>query len=316
MTLAVIAKNNSTMATAATIQELFNSFICYLDIMPATARTYSAGIKAFFNHLQAQGLAKPDRQSVIDFKKAMLEAGKTPGTVATYLQAVKSFSCWLCNNGLFNVDFARKIKAPKSSELYKKDPLTAPQLKAVIGAVKGNSEEQALRDKAIVTLIASCGLRTIEVSRANVDDIRQKKGHFVLFVQGKGRSEKDRFVPLPKAALNAINNYLQTRGKVAQNAPLFCSISTNGTAGKALSTRTISGICKAALVEAGYNSRRITAHSLRHSVATACLDAGRSIHEVQMYLRHSDINTTMLYAHEVKLEHNPCAETMQGLLFQ
>jgi integrase/recombinase XerC len=313
MTQAIIEKQQNAITAAKTLENLAKAFSEYIDVKSQSARTYKIGIKAFFKFLFENGITQPDRQSVINFRDALLQSGKSVSTVQTYLTAVKSFASWLCDAGFSAVNIANKVKAPCQSAGAKKDSLTEKQLKEVLRGMKAGSLIQ-LRDKALVTLIASCGLRTIEASRANIDDIRTRNGKDVIFIQGKGHSGKDSFLPMPKAAKIAIDAYLQARGRTFKNAPLFCSFSTNGTEGKALSTRSISGICKAALQGAGIDSRRITAHSLRHTAATACLRAGISAHAVQLYLRHQNINTTMIYAHEIEQAENPCASCLDAVL--
>lgn len=113
----------------------------------------------------------------------------------------------------------------------------------------------------------SCGLRDIEVSRANIEDMRPVGDRMGLFIQGKGHSEKDDFVVLPSRIEYIIREYLSNReDEYDSDSPLFISTS-NRSLNKRLSTRSISKVVKTSLRNIGLNSNRLTAHSLRHTAA-------------------------------------------------
>jgi integrase/recombinase XerC len=162
----------------------------------------------------------------------------------------------------------------------------------------------------------TAGLRTIEISRANIADMRTleiesvendtKKTEDVaaLFIQGKGKDEKSDFIKIAKPVEDAIKEYLNARGKHKAHEPLFTSTSNNSS-GERMTTRSISAIAKTAFIRAGYDSDRITAHSLRHTAATLNLKNGATLEETQQLLRHSNINTTLIYTHHLnRLENN------------
>ena len=96
----------------------------------------------------------------------------------------------------------------------------------------------------------------------------------------------------------AIRAYLTARGETDEKAPLFSSTSNNNR-GARLTTRSVSGIVKTRLRQAGYDSPRLTAHSLRHTAVTLSLLAGKDIAEVQQFARHANIATTMIYNHAI-----------------
>ena len=173
---------------------------------------------------------------------------------------------------------------------------------------------QGKRDYAIFALMATCGLRTIEVSRANIEDIRNLGGEMILYVQGKGRRDRTEFVKLPEPLLQAINEYLALRGNAPDDAPLFAGIGNRNRNGR-MCTRTISQIAKRAMRSAGYNSRRLSAHSLRHSSVTLSLLAGQSIQEVQSFARHANIATTTIYSHAVERIRSTCEASIASAIF-
>ena len=155
------------------------------------------------------------------------------------------------------------------------------------------------RDFAIINLLVRTGLRTIEIQRANIEDINQSGGVSKLHIQGKGRDTKDEYVLLTQSSLKPIMDYLQHREEAKDTDPLFTSISDRNN-GKRMTTRSLSRIVKGALIDAGINSKRLTAHSLRHTAITTALLAGASLQEVKTMARHADINTTLIYSHNIE----------------
>ena len=189
---------------------------------------------------------------------------------------------------------------------------------------------KGLRDYAILTLMFTGGLRTIEVSRADISDLRVVGDTTVLFVQGKGKEEKTDFVKIPFQVEKAIRDYLKVRKTSDVNEPLFSSTSNNNY-GRRLSTRSISGMVKQRLKMAGYNSDRLSAHSFRHTAVTPVsythldvykrqavtlsLLGGQSLQEVQQFARHVNITTTQIYAHNLERAQSKCEEVIAGAIF-
>jgi len=167
------------------------------------------------------------------------------------------------------------------------------------------SNEKGLRDYAILLLMTTTGLRTIEIQRANIEDLCPLGDYKVLYIQGKGHNEKTDYVKIEPIVEQAINKYLEVRGKgsVKCSDPLFASVA-NRNKGKRMTTRSISRIVKNNMVNAGLNSKRITAHSLRHTAATLNLLSGGTVEETRQLLRHSNINTTMIYVHSLERAFN------------
>lgn len=292
--------------------ELVDRFISFLDVTPCTVKAYRAGIKIFMDYLSSNGITAPTRNDVMTFKKYLQDDGKKPSTIALYLSAIKRFFNWLESENLYE-NITRDVKAPKQDRGHKRDFLDAPKIQKVMSGVDRNSLE-GKRNFAILALMATCGLRTIEVVRANIEDLRTLGGSPVLFVQGKGRADKKEFVKLTEPVIAAIKDYLTARGQVSKNAPLFASCSRRNFGGR-LTTRTISGICKNSMRRAGLDSPLLTAHSLRHSAVTIALMAGESLSEVQYFARHSSINTTQIYAHNVDRLKSHCELSITNAIF-
>ena len=275
--------------------ELADKFINYLDISEISVKSYVSGIKKFLRYLSDNKISTPTRDTIVEFKKTLSEK-YTAKTTACYLSSVKRFFSWLEAEGIFK-DVAKGVKAPKLTHEHRRDAFSAEELGQIISGLDRSTLEER-RNYAIFTLISATGLRTIEAVRADVADIRKISGVTVLFVQGKGKTEKDSFVKLERPVLDAIEEYLQLRGAVKGTEPLFASCSKRNR-GQRLTTRTISGICKTAMIKAGYNSSRLTAHSLRHSAVTIALMQGMSLQDTQAFARHANVATTTIYAHNV-----------------
>lgn len=183
----------------------------------------------------------------------------------------------------------------------------------MLSSVETDTEEGA-SNYAILSLMVTGGLRTIEVTRADISDLRTLGENTVLFIQGKGRDEKTEYIKISEPVEKAIRQYLKFRDRPTDSAPRFTSTSNNSK-GKRLTTRTISGIVKTALKNVGYDSEGLTAHSLRHTAITLALLARREITEVQQFARHANLNTTMIYNHALDKAKNGCSDAIINALF-
>ena len=244
-------------------------------------------------------------------------------TVRQYLRSVCQLFTWLADfKSCPNI--ARNIRLPKldTSAAHRRQalPLSAvseiehsiertgeqktEQAKAAKKDTAGRiqrSTEQGKRLYAMYMLAVNAGLRTIEISRAKVKDLETTGGQTWLYIWGKGHAEPDRKQPLAAEVVEAIKDYLQSRtDKPTGSSPLFVSTG-NRSGGKAIAATTISTMLKKAMQRAGYDSERLTAHSLRHTTATGMLKASHNnIYEVQQYMRHDDPRTTEIYTHETE----------------
>lgn len=309
MSLAV--RNTEITQHNDNIGELLNRFVQYVDVSPATMRSYVSGVRVFLQYLSENDIHAPTRETVLLFKKH-LTANKSNGTIATYLSALRRFFSWCASEGLYT-NITDGVKSPRVDTGHKKDAFTAGQLKSIISGIERDTLK-GKRDYALFCLVSATGLRTVEVVRANVSDIRNTGGVDCLFVQGKGRTSKTEFVKLSGHVMKAIQAYLTARGTVADDEPLFASISHRNNGGR-MTTRSISRICKKAMISAGYVSKRWTAHSLRHSAITLALIAGISIQEVTQFARHSSIAITQIYSHDVERLKSRCESAISEAIF-
>ena len=308
----VLSKNtNIQLKQQDNLTDLADRFVEYLDVSDLSVKSYKSGVRKFLEFLHCNCVTNPTRDTVIMYKKELMSK-YSANTTALYLSSIRRFFSWCESEGLY-ANITNGIKSPKISHEHKRDAFSAVELKGIIAGIERNSLE-GKRNYALFTLIATCGLRTIEAVRANVGDIHRVAGVAVLSVQGKGRADKDAFVKLTAHVEQAIRAYLKARGKVSDDEPLFASCSRRNK-GHRLTTVTVSQVCKRAMVSAGFDSHRLTAHSLRHSAVTICLLQGMSLQDVQAFARHSSVNTTMIYAHNVNRMKSKCEKTIASAIF-
>lgn len=241
-----------------------------------------------------------------------------PNTIAQYIRSVCQFFKWTAANGLYP-DIAANIRAPKlRHDRHSKEALTAPEVLAIEKSIVQRAQErtQAAQDAqkdtagrlqrsteqgkriyAMYLLAVNAGLRTIELNRANVKDLVTKGGQTWLYIWGKGHTEPDQRKPLAPEVAAAVKEYLKSRtDKPTGNSPLFVSTG-NRSGGKRIATTTISTMLKRAMQEAGFDSERITAHSLRHTAGTNVQEITGNLYATQLYMRHSNPATTEIYLH-------------------
>ena len=308
-----IRRQNNSLDVSRTLDfNIFERFINYLDASPKTVETYKKALRQFFNYIGVHGIRQPQREDVLAFRDDLKASGLKPTTVQNYITATRIFFKWTEQEGLYP-NIAEHVKGAKLDKNHKKDYLTSRQAKEVLANVETDTEE-GLRNYAILSLMVTGGLRTIEVSRADVGDLRTVGENTVLFVQGKGREEKTEYIKISAPVEKAIRSYLKARENVEEGQPLFTSTSNNSK-GKRITTRTVSGVVKTALRNAGYDSARLTAHSLRHTAITLALLAGREITEVQQFARHANLNTTMIYNHALDQAKNGCSDAITNAIF-
>lgn len=280
-----------------------------LDATSRTKETYVKGVKVFLKWCNDNNISEVTHATLIQYKEELAQTKKA-STISMYMTSLKQLYKYLETKGIKNI--ASNLKGAKQKRNYSKDPLTLDQAKDLLNSIDRTTKE-GKRNYALIHLLLTTGLRTIEVERANVEDIRNVANNSVLYVMGKGKDTKDEYVKLTYETLKAINEYLATRNIKSDKEPLFVSYSDR-TNGQRLKTRSIRDIIKKAYLNIGITSDRITSHSLRHTAITLSLIGGTPLQEVQQMARHSNINTTMIYAHNLKRIESNAEQNIQTLL--
>lgn len=305
-----------TQAAPVAVQDvtlvMFDRFVAYIDATDKTVQTYKRALRQFFYWIQREQIRQPQREDVIRYREELKKDHK-PATVQNYIVAVRLFFRWTAQEGLYP-NIADGIKGAKIGRNHKKDPLTVRQAREILEQQRQREGLAGLRDYAILAAALTSGLRTVELQRANAEDLRPLGDKTVLYIQGKGHEERDEYVLITAPVEKAIRAYLKARGKLKKGAPLFASTSRNNN-GQRMTTRSISRIVKNAFIAAGYDSDRLTAHSLRHTAGTLNLLQGGTLQETQQLLRHTNVNTTLIYAHNLERINSESEERISGALF-
>ena len=278
---------------------LVATFIASQDVRESSRKLYTRTLSQYFVWMEEQkkSLNTLTRQDVLEYKDYLQEQSLSSLTISSYITAVRKFYEWAEGEKLYP-NIAKGVKTPRRQQAFKKQHLTDAKSKELLD----HFQSLSLRDYAIVNLILRTGLRTIEVVRADIEDITFKGERRVLKVWGKGHGEKDDFVVLSDKAYLPIKNYLAAARRGAKaGEPLFTSTSHQNAGGR-LTTKTISTICKDGLKAIGLDGKEFTAHSLRHTTAVAILKHGGQLTDVQSVLRHTSPVTSQIYTESVKEE--------------
>lgn len=296
-----------------THQDLVARWIDFAQVSKHTERAYLKGAMAFFQFCAAQGVAAPTRSDVLAWLKAMERDGLSVSTRHLRLVAIRRLFCFLEDEGLAR-DVTRGVKVPKADAGHKRGAMDGAAIALTIRKAGGASELERLRNRAMIALMATSALRVCEVARADVQDLDAVNG--VLYVHGKARHEKGELdsVKVQPQVLAMLEEYARARGAVAADAPLFASCSDRNKGGR-LTSASVSMVAKAAMKAAGYDSKRLTAHSLRHSAITLAYLADAPAAKLQEFARHQSFDTTRLYIHEAERSRNACGSLVAAAIF-
>lgn len=277
------------------IHRHISEFLASMDCSDLTRKHYQKRLKQFILWVEKSDQHQVQRQTVLDYKRWLKEQKYEASTIGAYLVAVRQFFQWTEIQRIYP-DVSKGIKGTKRPRGHRRDALTIQQVHNLLDSID-RSTLMGKRDFAIINTMIRVGLRSIEVVRAKISDVRPVSSEAIgLWVHGKSREEADEYVVVTEDCLSPIMDYISARGPLKQDAPLFASLS-DGSYGSGLSTCTIRRVVKKRLRDVGISSPRISGHSLRHSCLTLAIDGGASIQEVQKLGRHADISTTNGYLH-------------------
>lgn len=293
---------------------LFDRFVNYTDVKETTLKGYVVCLRQFIAWLQENRIQQPTRDDIKAYKKHLEDKNFTAGTKAQYLRAVKQFFKWTGSEG-FYPNIADNIKGAKvKQDNTKKEAFIESDIKNILDSID-RSEETGKRDYLMILLSVTCGLRIIEMQRADIGDIQTIKGQKVLYIQGKGHDEKDDYKKLVPEVIEALQDYLNSRPPCKKNDPLF-SATGNRHRGGRLAEPSISRIIKDRFIKAGFDCGKLTAHSLRHTSNTLLFKAGADLYTVQQHARHTDPKTTEIYIHSLDKEKDRSEQKIYNQIFR
>ena len=267
---------------------------------PDTQRGYWSQVRAWTAWCQAQAccLATAPATAVKAYRQALVEAGYQPASIAYKLAVLRRFYAAAVVEGLRPDNPALGVHPPRERRAPELLPcLVEGELLRLLAAVPRAETAPALRDRALLALLAVQGLRTVEVARANVGDLYHGDP-VVLRVRGKTR---ERLLPLRPDLATVLQAYLAARGPVDRDAagtPLVAAVGHRA-GGQRLSRRGIRHVVDGYLRQAGLKRPGVSDHALRHTAATLAYKYTRDLRAVQHMLGHADPRTTARYVSAV-----------------
>jgi integrase/recombinase XerD len=285
------------------MESTIHVFLSYLRVERALAQNsilaYGRDLKRFSEFLRKRQKNKVEdvtREDVVDFLSHLYKEKMDSRSVARYLVSIRGLYKFTMMEGLVNTDPTENLESPKirnSLPTYLRMEeinrlLEAPNLSTPIG----------LRDRAMLEILYSTGLRVSELLNLRISDVDMRVG----CVRCIGKGDKERLVPIGRKAIEAIEQYLaHGRPKFARpSSPLPHShVLLLTSVGRRLSRVGIWKIMHDYGVRLGLRGR-LTPHKMRHSFATHLLERGADLRSVQLMLGHADISTTQIYTHVVE----------------
>jgi len=253
---------------------MFEDYLMELELRGQsknTIRNYGYTLSNFFDFTNKN----PESVSELDIKRYMIhlknEKNATNRTIHRHLNALRSYFRYQ------NIDIADKVMLPKLSKPLPKF-LTKEEIKILL------EEPGKLRDKCLIRLLYSTGLRVSELVKLNKNDIKTESIHVV-----SGKGSKDRIVFVDSKTREMLDRYILERNDT--NEALFLSNHN-----ERISARTIQWLIKKYSKEAGIE-KKVTPHVLRHSFATHMLEGDADIVVIKELLGHSNLSTTQIYTH-------------------
>ncbi|VEP12095.1 Integrase family protein [Hyella patelloides LEGE 07179] len=285
------------------------------DAAPDTITTYNRRVHQYLAWCQQNQItpAHADKEAILLFRSYLIKQRKQkPNTIALTLVVIRRFYAACLGKNLVKENPVIGVKPPRSKvkQGERITYLTLSQLELVLLTIGNDGSLKILRDRALFSLMALEGLRSVELWRANLGDFHSREGQSFLKVEGKSQI---RTVPVRADIVRLLEQYKNARKQAGEElnrqSPLMISLS-NQTKRERLSRRGIEYIVDGYLEKTDLkridNQQSRSTHSLRHTAGTLGLAGGSSLRQVQELLGHSDPKTTAIYAHITeRYENNP-----------
>ncbi len=253
-----------------------------------TIEAYMRDIKQFQHFILHRYDCLPKdvaRENIERYMDWLYDRGTKKSSQARQLSGIKSFFNYLLLKDMIASSPAELILPPKPAKVLP-DTLSTDEIDRMIATID-DSSPKGIRDKAILEVLYSCGLRVSELCNLRLGDLFFGEGYIRII----GKGDKQRLVPISGVACERIQRYKEVRTKKTAEDTLF--LNNRGTK---LTRVMIFNIIKQAALLAGID-KSISPHTLRHSFATHLLEGGANIRQVQEMLGHESILTTEVYTH-------------------
>ncbi len=261
------------------------------SMSPNTVSGYASDVRKYFDGLRGDGIAPADAgpDDIARFLEALVQAGVTKRSQARAISSVKALYRFLDAEGRLSENPCDKISVPKINP-YMPTVLSVDEVLSILDAVD-LSQPQGHRNRAILEVLYSCGLRVSELVNLKISDLFLDE----QFIRVFGKGSKQRLVPIGEPAIRAIALYREVRdaGPVQKAAEDILFLNRNG--GK-LTREMVFHIVRDATAAAGVR-KNVSPHTFRHSFATHLVENGADLRVVQQMLGHESILTTEIYTH-------------------
>ena len=289
----------------------FKEYLMVKNQSPATIETYLRGIKPFFVYLLKNGIddvREVTKDMISDYQHYLIrytfDDGRryTMNTVTVKLRSIKRFFEYLedARKILFNP--AERIRMPDLGERLPSNIITKEEVKKILNA-PNTSTLIGIRDKMILELLYSTGIRLEELYNLTIYDVEYRSGYLRVT---KGKFAKDRVVPIGNVCCKYVKEYINKVRPILTKKSKDERALLVGKCGRKLNKQIIPHIIKDYAKKAGIN-RRVTVHTWRHTFASHLLSNGAGITHVQKLLGHSRLDVTKIYTKvtpkEVKAMH-------------
>ncbi|MDY0138551.1 MAG: tyrosine-type recombinase/integrase [Candidatus Izemoplasmatales bacterium] len=300
------------------LENLITSYLYEKDITKGTSALYEIILKQYLNYLKNHQILYATSQNVKDYLSDIKDKGYSPSWIYNQMVILKGFYQYLSFNQvrldleeIYALNITETLKNVHVEKKIKKPILTIKQAKHLILYLKNNRKYSwHYRDYALVFLMITTGLRSIEVRRAKIKDLDVIHGKHILYIQGKGRDSADEFVKISSGLYEAITDYLKIRKD--HNPYLFVSKSKSSK--KPLDRTAFNGLMKRILRDSGLSDTNITAHSLRHTAATINLKRGGTLEETKRLLRHQEMSNTLIYTQDMDEKLNDTVSNLENYI--
>ena len=260
-----------------------------------TVKAYETDVldlATYLSKLEVNQVAQIELDQVRDWLFAADQSGLAKSTLARKSAAIRSFSAWLKKNELVDVDFAQRLKSPKSTRSLPK-VVSRETLAEIFQTLSSNANIEnpnAMRDLLAIEILYASGCRVSELVGLNLEDVDYARN--ILRVMGKG--SKQRMVPFGVPAREALDAWVRHGRSQFLNDKSGQALLINSR-GQRLGVRQVYALV-ASLTD-GTPTGATGPHSLRHSAATHLLDGGADLRAVQELLGHASLGTTQIYTH-------------------
>lgn len=281
--------------------EEFNRFLSIeKNSSDLTLQGYNKDIHDFWSYISDEfNIKKPTEIShrlIRAYLGKLKEDNKSSATVSRHLSSIKSYLKFLCREAVISKNPASKVNYPKKEQKLPSF-MFIEEVENVINCIEANSYNK-MRNKFILELLYSSGMRVSEIVSLNIIDVQNNQGH--LKVTGKG--SKERMVYFGEKVNNMLKTYIEYRKIFIKELKLFeddiepLFLNRFGTR---LSDRSVRYIVEKIIKEIAFK-KKISPHTFRHTFATHLLNNGANIRVVQELLGHSSLSTTQVYTHVTK----------------